>query len=156
AAQEVEADLGAGYLLKVTFCHPPPIARSLPPTATRPYGVLSRESPSATCSHQRSCNRGCRPVHQHSSRHRQARRIRSPLATRPRWQAFPQLERLCAWRHSRCDELTFCNANNAPVGSVTTAMVPSRSSGDGGKMTLPPSAATRAAADTGSSTPKYV
>ena len=108
---------------------------------------------SATWSHRRSCNRGCRPARQRSSLHRKPHRSHSPQALRRPGQESLQLERLCAWRHSRSYELTFCNANNAPVGSVTTAMVPSRSCGDGGRITLPPSASTRAAADAGSCTP---
>jgi hypothetical protein len=50
--------------------------------------------------------------------------------------------------------LSFCSTNRAPAGSVTTAMVPSRSCADGLSTTVPPSSSTRFAAATGSSTPK--
>ena len=83
----------------------------------------------------------------------------SPAASIDRKDRGQKGEHPCKSNHSahggipRLYDLTFCSANNAPVGSVTTAMVPSRSCGEGDKMTLPPSASTRAAADTGSSTP---
>ena len=51
---------------------------------------------------------------------------------------------------------TFWSTNSAPVGSVTSAIVPSRSRGDAGATTAPPSASTRPIAATGLSTPKYV
>jgi hypothetical protein len=49
---------------------------------------------------------------------------------------------------------TFCSTSTAPTGSVTTAIVPSLRSGEGGNSTVPPSSLAFAAAAFGSLTPK--
>ena len=49
---------------------------------------------------------------------------------------------------------TFCSTSTAPTGSVTTAIVPSLRSGEGGNSTVPPNSSALAAAARGSLTPK--
>src|SRR6478752_3683555 len=50
---------------------------------------------------------------------------------------------------------SFCSASAAPPGSVTMASVPFRRSGDGCRITLPPSDFALSAAAVGSATRKY-